>query len=63
MVKKIFFRWCDICGKRFDPEGKRQKLCKDCRFKIKLSNLNKLIASKRINVKFIKNKSIINSRC
>jgi len=31
---KRFFRYCNNCGKRFTPFGKRQMLCEECKEKI-----------------------------
>ena len=28
-----FFRWCSDCGKKFNPIGKNQTLCFECRHK------------------------------
>jgi RecJ-like exonuclease len=39
----IFFRFCISCGNRFKPEGKHEKLCKECRKKVKNVNFIKMI--------------------
>jgi len=28
--RKLFFRYCNECGKKFTPTGKKQKLCMKC---------------------------------
>jgi hypothetical protein len=31
----VFFRFCEKCGKRFQPTGKNCKVCDDCKANIK----------------------------
>jgi len=40
-----FFRYCEnlVCGKKFRPETKFQKLCNECRKKIRNENFIKMI--------------------
>ena len=39
-----FFRFCDKCGNRFQPETKFQKKCKHCYGEVRAVNLIKLIS-------------------
>jgi len=48
-----FFRFCTNCGEKFEPEGKFEKLCKNCRSIIKNVNFIKMIAF-RTNIKLNK---------
>ena len=37
---KMFFKYCTKCDKKFQPDGKAQKLCSECQLKVrKESNL------------------------
>ena len=38
-----FFRFCNKCEERFNPETKFRKICSDCREKVRRVNLIKLI--------------------
>lgn len=30
----VFFKFCNHCGNRFQPKGRYEKNCDDCRFKL-----------------------------
>jgi len=42
-MKKYFFRFCNICGNRFQPNGKYQKMCDLCYKKSRNANFIKMI--------------------
>jgi uncharacterized OB-fold protein len=42
-MKKIFFRFCEKCGNRFQPNGRHQKLCNSCQKEVRNVNFIKMI--------------------
>ena len=40
--KHTFFKYCDKCGKRFQPTGRTQKLCEKCQAKIRAKRYKKM---------------------
>lgn len=47
---KRFFRYCDKCGRRFNPNGRYQKLCIKCHEKVRNVNFIKMIYHRK-NIK------------
>ena len=48
-----FKRRCEKCGREFQPEGKFQRLCRDCRENVRNVNLLKMLVLRPIGVKSI----------
>ena len=43
-----FFRYCESCGRKFNPEGRWQKLCLECRMKVRNVNFIKMLNFRKI---------------
>ena len=51
----VYFRYCEKCGKRFQPTGKSCKQCNDCKSKHE-SWLRKLFKEQQLRIKEQKEK-------
>lgn len=48
-----FFRFCEKCGRRFNPDGKYQKTCQSCLHNIRHENFINLIELRKLKYRRI----------
>lgn len=40
-IQHTFFKFCDVCEKRFQPNGKGQRICEKCKTKRRIERIKK----------------------